>query len=101
VTEFGNLGGVSMAMIAQFSFYHPQKIAVLRPYKVGAGFIALNAFNLSSSNTNQDLAFVILGSLYPTSRDNRLSFPLYFGGGYKMLDKSWMFLIGPGIRIRI
>ncbi len=101
VTEFGNLGGVSMAMIAQFSFYHPQKIAVLRPYKVGAGFIALNAFNLSSNNTNQDLAFVILGSLYPTSRDNRLSFPLFLGGGYKMLDKSWMFLIGPGIRIRI
>lgn len=101
VTEFGNLGGVSMAMIAQFSFYHPQKIAVLRPYKIGAGFIALNAFNLSSNNTNQDLAFVILGSLYPTSRDNRLSFPLFLGGGYKMLDKSWMFLIGPGIRIRI
>jgi len=101
VTEMGNLGGVSMAMIAQFSFYHPEKIAVLRPYKVGAGFIALNAFNLSSNNTNQDLAFVILGSLYPTSRDNKLSFPLFLGGGYKMLDKSWMFLIGPGIRIRI
>ncbi len=101
VTEFGNLWGVSMAMIAQFSFYHPDKIAKLRPYKVGAGFIALNAFNLSSSDTNQDLAFVILGSLYPTSKDNKLSFPLYFGGGLKMLDRSWMFLIGPGIRIRL
>jgi hypothetical protein len=100
-TEFGNLWGVSMAMIAQFSFYHPDKIARLRPYKIGAGFIALNAFNLSNTNTNQDLAFVVLGSLYPTSKDNRLSFPLYLGGGYKLLDNSWMFLVGPGIRIRL
>ncbi|MBN2612116.1 MAG: hypothetical protein JXB00_11215 [Bacteroidales bacterium] len=101
VTEFGNLWGVSMAMIAQFSFYHPDKIAKLRPYKVGAGFIALNAFNLSSTETNQDLAFVLLGSLYPTSKDSKLSFPLYIGGGYKILDRSWMFLFGPGIRVRL
>ncbi|NJK85555.1 MAG: hypothetical protein HC906_05930 [Bacteroidales bacterium] len=100
-TEFGNLWGVSMAMIAQFSFYHPDKIAKLRPYKVGAGFIALNAFNLTSEDSDQDLAFVVLGSLYPTSKDNRLSFPLYIGGGYKLLDRSWMFLFGPGIRVRL
>ena len=101
VTETGNLWGVSMAMIAQFSFYNPDKIAKLRPYKVGAGFIALNAFNLSSTTDDQDLAFVILGSLYPTSKDNRLSFPLYIGGGYKIVDHSWMFLFGPGIRVRL
>lgn len=100
-TQFGNIWGVSMAMIAQFSFYHPDKIARLRPYKIGAGFIALNAFNLSNTASNQDLAFVVLGSLYPTSKDNRLSFPLYLGGGYKLLDNSWMFLVGPGIRIRL
>lgn len=100
-TEFGNIWGVSMAMIAQFSFYHPDKIAKLRPYKIGAGFIALNAFNLSSVESNQDLAFVVLGSLYPTSKDNKLSFPLYLGGGFKLIDSSWMFLVGPGIRIRL
>jgi len=98
---FGSLGGISMAMIAQFSFYHPDKIAKLRPYKLGAGFLAFNAFNFSDNNDERDVGVVILGSLYPTSRDTKLSFPLYIGGGYFLKEGRWFFLIGPGIRVRL
>jgi hypothetical protein len=98
---FGNLSGISMAMIAQFSFYHPEKIAKYRPYKIGAGFLAFNAFNFSEGAANRDVGIVILGSLYPTTRDVKLSFPLYVGGGYFLKDEKWFFLIGPGIRVRL
>ena len=98
--DYGSLGGISMAMIAQFSFYHPEKIAKLRPYKFGAGFIALNAFNFSDSK-QQDLGLVVLASLYPISRDSKLTVPLYLGGGYLLKAQSPMFLIGPGIRVRL
>lgn len=98
---FGSLSGISMAMIAQFSFYHPEKIAKYRPYKIGAGFLAFNAFNFSDNADNRDVGIVILGSLYPTTRDVKLSFPLYVGGGYFLKDRKWFFLIGPGIRVRL
>ena len=88
---FGNFGGISMAVIAQFSFYHPDKINRLRPYKVGAGFLALNAFNLSDNNDNRDMGLVILGSLYPLQKyeKRRLSFPIYLGGGYLVSEEKW------------
>ncbi|MBN1183097.1 MAG: hypothetical protein JXB49_12460 [Bacteroidales bacterium] len=98
---FGNLSGISMAMIAQFSFYHPEKIARYRPYKVGAGFLAFNAFNFSDNVEDRDVGIVALGSLYPTTRDVKLSFPLYMGGGYFLKDQQWFFLIGPGIRVKL
>lgn len=98
---FGSLSGISMAMIAQFSFYHPEKIAKYRPYKIGAGFLAFNAFNFSDNVDNRDVGIVILGSLYPTTRDVKLSFPLYVGGGYFLKDRKWFFLIGPGIRVKL
>ena len=86
-------------MVAQFSFYHPDKIAKLRPYRVGAGFLALDAFNFQSDK--QDLAFVLLGSIYPSSRDRKLSFPLYVGCGFQFRAQKWMLLIGPGISIKL
>jgi hypothetical protein len=97
----GNLTGISMAMIAQFSFYEKNKINRYRPYKVGFGFIALDAFNFSDNDENRDVAMVILGSLYPTRKDTKLTFPLYFGGGYKLKNEEFFFLIGPGIRVRL
>ncbi|MBN1952851.1 MAG: hypothetical protein JW801_16730 [Bacteroidales bacterium] len=98
---FGSLSGISMAMIAQFSFYHPEKIATYRPYKIGAGFLAFNAFNFSDNVDDRDVGIVVLGSVYPTKRDVKLSFPLYVGGGYFLKDQKWFFLIGPGIRVRL
>ncbi len=98
--DFDNLGGISMAMISQFTFYHPEKIATPRPYKVGAGFIALNAFNFSEDNSNRDIGFVVLGSLYPRS-NSKLTFPLYLGGGYLLTDGDWFFMLGPGIRVSL
>ena len=97
----GNLTGISMAMIAQFSFYQKNRINRLQPFKVGAGFLALDAFNFSENDDNRDLAIVILGSLYPTRKDKKLTFPLYFGGGYKLNAEEFFFLIGPGIRISL
>jgi hypothetical protein len=98
---FGNLGGISMAMMGQFSFYHPEKIARFRPYKFGVGFLALNAFNFSAANINRDLGAVALASFFPiqSSVRNRLSFPLYVGGGYFLSQSKWFLLIGPGIRV--
>ncbi|MEM6641981.1 MAG: hypothetical protein AAF616_03295 [Bacteroidota bacterium] len=98
--NFTNFGGVSLAMIAQMSFYQPGKIAKKRPYKVGAGFIAIDAFNFSENASNRDVGLVVIGSLYPTSSDNKLTFPLYIGGGYLLSEKKPFFLIGPGIRVR-
>jgi len=98
-TSFSNLYGISMAMIAQFAFYHPEKIAKLRPYRIGAGFLALDAFNFQSDR--QDLAMVALASLYPTTRDKKLAFPLYIGGGYQFKASKWMLLIGPGISVKL
>ncbi len=100
---FGNLGGISMAMIAQFSFFKERQIAKAQPYKFGAGFLALNAFNFDEDNRNRDLGIVVLASLYPirTKYSSRLSFPLYLGGGYFLGDRQWFVLLGPGIRVRL
>ena len=88
-----------MAMVAQFSFYEKNRINRFKPYKVGLGFIALDAFNFSNDSNNRDIAMVLLGSLYPTRKDTKLSFPLYFGGGYKLKSGQFFFLVGPGIRV--
>ncbi len=100
---FGALSGVSMAMIAQFSFYHPRRIAKYRPYKFGAGFLAFNAFNFSESNDNRDVGVVVLASLYPirTKNSGKLSFPLFLGGGYFLAESKFFYLLGPGIRLRL
>ncbi len=97
----GNLTGISMAMIAQFSFYEKDRINRFRPYKAGLGFIALDAFNFSENDDNRDVAMVLLGSLYPTRRDSKLTFPLFMGGGYKLKNQEFFFLVGPGIRVRL
>jgi hypothetical protein len=99
--RFGQLTGISIAMIAQFTFYHPEKINTQRPYKVGAGFLALNAFNFTETVVDRDIGLVIIGSLYPTTKDVKLTFPLYIGGGYLLKERKFFFLLGPGISIRL
>lgn len=98
---YGDLGGISLATLAQFSFYSPNKINRLRPYKIGAGFVALNAFNLGSSSTGRDLGVVILGSVYPTRREAKFTFPLYLGGGFLLGTQRWFYMVGPGIGVRL
>lgn len=99
--DFTNFGGVSFAMLAQFSFYQPGKVAKYRPYKIGAGFIAIDAFNFNANKDRQDVGLVVIGSIYPTSSDNKLTFPLFLGGGYLLKEQKPFLLIGPGIRVRI
>ncbi len=100
---FGTLSGISMAMIAQFSFYHPRRHAKYQPYKVGAGFLALNAFNFSETAKNRDVGIVALASLYPiqTGSRSKLSFPLFLGGGYFLSEGKFFYLLGPGIRLQL
>ncbi len=98
ITNFS--AGISVAMIAQFSFYQEGKIAKYKPYKVGAGFIAIDALNFSENSDNRDVALVAIGSLYPISSDRKLTFPLYTGFGYLLQESKFFFLIGPGIRVR-
>jgi hypothetical protein len=95
--NFSPFGGISLAIIQQLSFYDKNKINRYKPYKVGIGILANNAFNFSPNATNRDVGVVLLGSLYPTRRDVKLSFPLFAGMGYFLSAKSWFFLIGPGI----
>jgi hypothetical protein len=100
-SQYQNLGGISMAMIAQFSFADPDRPGKFKPYRVGAGFLALNTFDLSNSNTPRDMGLVVIGTLSPTRRDVKLTFPLYLGGGYKLNEKKWFVLLGPGIRVKL
>jgi len=98
---YGNFGGVSMAIIGQYSFYEKDKINRLKPYKVGAGFLALNAFDLSNDGSSRDIGAVVLGTLNPVNTDRKLSFSIYLGGGYLLSGKTFFWLIGPGISVQL
>ncbi|MCF8381367.1 MAG: hypothetical protein K9H49_17470 [Bacteroidales bacterium] len=102
--QYQSFGGISMAMIAQFSFYDAERPGKFKPYRIGAGFLALNAFNLTSSTdeeTGRDMSIVVIGSIYPTRKDVKLTFPLYLGGGYMLNKGKWFVLLGPGIRVSL
>jgi len=95
--SYGGLSGISMAILAQFSFYEPDKVARLKPYRFSAGFIAMNAFNFSES-ADRDVGFVVLGSIYPTKTTAKIQIPLHFGAGYLMKAQNFYFLLGPGFQ---
>lgn len=104
--QLGSFGGVSLAAIAQFSFFKPGRIAQYQPYRVGVGTIALNAFDFSQNNINRGLALVALGSLSPVRKDVKMRFVLYGGGGYLLSNNpnnpsGWFYLLGPGIIVRL
>ncbi len=99
--KFSPFGGISLAIVQQMSFYHPEKINRYRPYKVGVGVLANNAFNFSSDSQDRDVGVVLLGSLLPTRRDVKLTFPLFVGGGYFLGSGTFFFLVGPGIYINL
>lgn len=99
VDGFPGLGGISLAMLAEFSFYHKNQYRKLKPFKLGGGFLAQNAFNFNPETTDRDLGIVLLGSVYPIRRDRKLTFPLYAGFGYFINDRKFFYLLGPGIRV--
>jgi hypothetical protein len=98
---YGNFGGVSMAVLGQYSFYKKDKINQLQPYKIGAGFLALNAFDFSGDQASRDIGAVVLGTLNPINTDRKLVFSLYLGGGYLLSGKTFFWLVGPGISVQI
>jgi hypothetical protein len=93
-----NLGGISIALIAQFSFSDSKKPGQLKPFRCGAGFLFINTFNFSE-NAKRDLAFVIVGSIYPLSSRRMFNVPIHAGIGYKIQDKVPFLMISPGISI--
>ncbi|NML63884.1 hypothetical protein HHL22_01570 [Hymenobacter sp. RP-2-7] len=96
---YGSFSGISLATLAQLSFYAPDRINKLRPYKIGAGFVALNAFNLAENATGRDLGLVVIGSVTPIRPNAKLTFPLYLGAGYRLSKGDLFFLLGPGIGV--
>ncbi|MGI4835229.1 MAG: hypothetical protein ACRYFK_17380 [Janthinobacterium lividum] len=100
--SYTSFGGISLATLAQLSFYAPDRINRLRPYRIGAGFVALNAFNLSNDMTiKRDLGIVVIGSVVPIRTGARLTFPLYLGGGYLLSEGQPFLLFGPGIGVTL
>jgi hypothetical protein len=93
-----SLSGISFAMIAQFSFYKKNEIQKPIPFKIGAGFLAQNAFNFNPE-AERDLGIIVLASVYPIKGNNRISFPLYGGFGYFLQEDKFFAVIGPGIRV--
>lgn len=94
-----NLGGISLALIMQFSFPDAEKVGCTKPYRLGAGFLAINAFNFNQS-AQRDLAAVVLASLYPIKPGKLFSLPIHFGFGYKFQDKIPFIMLSPGIGVR-
>jgi len=97
---WGNFSGVSMAMMAKLGFYENGAIDRLEPYELAAGFIALDAFDLSQVSSSRDLGVVALMTLNPVNPQRKLSFPIYFGGGYLLYSHEWFWLLGPGISVQ-
>ncbi|MDO5509984.1 MAG: hypothetical protein Q4F57_04760 [Weeksellaceae bacterium] len=96
--NISGLGGISIAMLAQFSFYRKGEIQRMSPWKIGAGFLAQNTFNFREDAV-RDLGIVVIGSVYPIRMTGRLRFPLHAGGGYYLQQGKFFILMGPGIQI--
>jgi hypothetical protein len=93
-----NLGSISLALIMQFSFPDEEKVGQSKPYRIGAGFLAINAFDFNQS-AKRDLAAVVLGSIYPIKPGKWFNLPIHFGFGYKFQDKIPFVMLSPGLGI--
>jgi hypothetical protein len=97
--SLGTFTGVSTAFMAQFKFYSRKRFGQLSPFQVGAGFLALNAFNFAE-NAQRDLGIVVLGSIVPLRKKTSFSVPIYLGGGYLFTQNQFIFIFGPGLQVR-
>jgi hypothetical protein len=94
----GELTELSFAFLAQMSFYEKDAIQKEKPYKLGAGILVLNVFNLTSSSSQPDIGAVVIGSILPLKPESKFNFPLYFGFGYMLKSNDWFALLGPGVQ---
>jgi hypothetical protein len=60
--------------------------------------MALNVFNLTSSNSQPDIGAVVIVSVFPIKKTSKFNFPLYFGFGYMLKSGDWFTLLGPGVQ---
>lgn len=98
-SEVSSLTGLSVASMANFTFYKKGKIKKEQPLRLGLGFIALNAINSIASSTDEsDIGAVALASFQPLHSDSKINFPLYAGFGYLFKSENLFLLIGPGIK---
>ncbi len=96
----GNLSGISTSVLAELSFYDRNRLGNKKPFKFGAGFIALNAFNFSESQSVQrDIGLVVIATIEPVRSSAKFSLPIYFGTGYLLKEQDVFAIFGPGIRL--
>ena len=95
----GSLTGLSVASMANFTFYKKNQIKKVQPLRLGVGFMALNAINsITGSNAESDIGIVALASFQPLHSESKVNFPIYAGFGYLFKSESLFLLIGPGIK---
>ncbi|MCB0505342.1 MAG: hypothetical protein KDC58_07535, partial [Cyclobacteriaceae bacterium] len=95
----GSLTGLSVASMANFTFYKKDQIKKVQPLRLGVGFMALNAINsITGSNDESDIGMVALASFQPLNTDSKVNFPIYAGFGYLFEHDNWFLLLGPGIK---
>jgi len=92
-----SLSGISAAVLFNMTPYDDKQPGQLRPYSIGAGFLALNALNLSSS-ASSDLGIVVLGTVQPFRKNAKFSVPIYFGCGYFVKSEKFFEILGPGLQ---
>ena len=96
----GTLSGISTAALVQASFYQPNRINKMSPWKVGGGFLALNALSsLTDGNDDKDLGVLGMVSFYPINSDSKVKFPLHAGLGYLFKSNTLFVVIGPGVQV--
>lgn len=98
--DVNSLTGLSIATMANFTFYKKGEIKKQNPLRLGIGFIALNAINSVTGNPDAegDIGAVSLLSFQPLHSESKINFPLYAGFGYLFNSQNLFFLIGPGVK---
>ncbi|MFI5221697.1 MAG: hypothetical protein ACHQK8_05185 [Bacteroidia bacterium] len=103
VKDFGeggginNLSGISAAVLFNITPYEEKNPGKLKPYSLGAGFLALNALNLSTT-ASTDLGIVIMGTVQPFRKNAKFSVPIYLGYGYFVKSGRFFEILGPGLQ---
>jgi len=93
----GNLSGISASILFNMTPYDKKNPGKLKPFSLGAGFLALNAFNFSNTTTS-DLGIVVMGTIQPFRKNAKFSVPIYLGYGYFVKSAKFFEILGPGLQ---